>query len=137
MGGEDEIEEIRIESTDAWYAGAELQFRVAGDHTRAGAADARAGRAQELGRHPGRVRVAVGAGGGHGGGATRGAGAAARGHTDHHVVDDAVPDAPVHGHGPLPGVQHLTQARALPREHTETHRRPFPSYVSSVLPFDF
>lgn len=69
-----------------------------------------------VGCHPRRLRVAVGAGGGDGGRAAQRAGVAARRHTDDDVVDDVVPDAPVHGDGPLPGVQHLTQARAFPRD---------------------
>lgn len=128
MGGKDEVKETGAESSDAGYANTGVRGRVPGRHADAGA----------RGEGVGRAAAAVGAGGGGGGGAAARGGAAAGGHADHDVVDDAVPDAPVHGDGPLPGVEHLTQARADPREHEhETLRRPFPSYVSSMLPFDF
>lgn len=136
VGGEDEVEEAGSEPVDAEHAGAQLGLGVAGDDARAGRAR---GQVEGVGRDPGRVQLAGGAGGGHGGGAPARPAAAAHGHAHHHVVDHAVPHAPVHGHRPLPGVGHLTQARparALRRRRQAADRPPFRSHVSSMLPFD-
>lgn len=137
VGGEDAAQEARPEPADAGHARAELQLRVPGVHARTRTeADARSGEVEkQRGYDPRGVQLPGGAGGSDERRAEERPDHAADGHSHDHVVDDVIPDAPVHRDGPVPGVGHLTRAgrtRPVRRRHAAP-RLPFPSRVSCCL----
>lgn len=138
MGGEDEVKEVGINAFDTGYSGAELEFCFSGVDARPGKAKSCFREMEERrGRHSRGIQFSVRAGGGDASRAEERADNVTDGNADDDVVDDAVPDARVHGHRPLPGVGHLTQARArgpMCFQCQTTDRPPFHTYVRSVLP---